>query len=52
MNRDHAMSLEQAKALAEELARLIAALESELSILVNKEYEKLVDKLLPPGGSA
>jgi hypothetical protein len=52
MNRDHAMSLEQAKALAEELARLIASLESELSILVNKEYEKLVDKLLPPGGSA
>ena len=52
MNRDHAMSLEQAKALAEELARLIAALESELSILVNKEYEKLVAKLLPPGGSA
>jgi len=52
MNRDHALSLEQAKALAEELARLIASLETELSILVNQEYEKLAEKLFPPGGSA
>ena len=52
MSRDHELSVDQAKALAEELALLIAALETELSILVQKEYERLVDSLLPPGGSA
>ena len=52
MTREHELSAEQAKALAGELARLIAALETELSSLVKEEYEKLVEGLLPPGGSA
>jgi hypothetical protein len=47
MNRD-GLSVDQAKALADELTRLVAALEADLSGLIDKEYGKLLEALLPP----
>jgi hypothetical protein len=49
MNRDSGLSVEEAKALADELTRLMVALEADLSFLVNSEYEALADALLPSG---
>jgi hypothetical protein len=43
------LTADEVKILAEELALLIAALETELALLVNTEYEKLVENLFPSG---
>ena len=47
MNRDSGLSVEEAKALADELTRLMVALEADLAFLVSREYEALADVLLP-----
>ena len=47
MNRDKWLTVEQAEILAEDLALLIAELESDISRLVNSEYERLTKHLLP-----
>jgi hypothetical protein len=47
MNRESWLTVEQAEILAEDLALLIAELESDISRLVNSEYERLTKRLLP-----
>jgi hypothetical protein len=47
MNRDSWLTVEQAEILAEELTLLISELESDISRLVNLEYERLTKHLLP-----
>src|ERR1700722_4263391 len=47
MNRDQWLTVEQAEILAEELTLLISELESDISRLVNIEYERLTKHLLP-----
>jgi hypothetical protein len=47
MNRDGWLTVEQAEILAEELTLLISELESDISRLVNLEYERLTKHLLP-----
>jgi len=47
MSRDNWLTVEQAEILAEELRLLIAELESDISRLVNVEYERLTKHLLP-----
>jgi hypothetical protein len=47
MNRGDWLTVEQAEILAEELTLLISELESDISRLVNLEYERLTKHLLP-----
>jgi hypothetical protein len=47
MNRDSWLTVEQAEILAEDLALLVAELESDITRLVNSEYERLTKHLLP-----
>jgi hypothetical protein len=45
MHRDNRLSAEQKKVLEDELSAQIDALVDDLTVLVNKEYEQLLDSI-------